>query len=109
MLREAFGSPRGALRSATGKQQYKIGKVEDENKELSPFEAELGFPGSVSAWTEIVPELFPDFPFHDPASIKKGSSFFSINGELRVAFKDMPQVELAIWHPDMEDWVEIEH
>lgn len=109
LLKEAAG-PSGALRRVRGAggQQYKIGKVEDENRELSSFEAEQMFPGSVVAWTEIVPELFPDYPFHDPFSIKKHSLWFKIGNELRVAFSEMPSIELAQWKPEKDDWVELD-
>lgn len=108
---EEFGGPSGGLRRVRGGsgQQHKIGKVEEENKQLSTFEAEELFPGSTDAWTEIVPELFPDFPFDDPMSIKKHSMWFKIGSQLRVAFEEMPQLELASWDPEREDWIELEH
>ena len=90
-----------------GGPKHRIGKIEDENKELSSFEAEHLFPGSTSAWCEIVPELYPDFPFDDPVAIKRGTAWFRIGGKLRVAFKDVPQLELAEWDPLKEDWVEL--
>jgi hypothetical protein len=90
-----------------GRPQYKIGKVEDDNVELSFSEAEQMFPGATMAWAEIVPELYPDFPFDAPIAIKKGSSWFRIGDKLRVAFKDMPQIELAEWDPSREDWIEL--
>lgn len=111
-LLNELGPIRGGLRRYRGsenKLQYKIGKVEDENRELSSFEAEQLFPGSTTAWVEIVPSLYPDFPFDDPFSIKKNSAWFKIGNKLRVAFKDMPQLELAEWDPLKEDWVETEH
>lgn len=99
----------GGLRKTTGKPQHRIGKIDDENRELSFAEAEMMFPGSTNAWTEVVPELFPEFPFPDqPIAIKRGSSFFKIGDDLRVAFKEMPQIELATWDPSREDWIEIE-
>lgn len=100
-----FG-PTGALRKASGNRQHKIGKIEDENRELSFSEAEQMFPGSTNAWAEIVPELFPEFPFTDPLVIKRRSEFFKIGPKLTVAFSDQPQVELATWDPDREDWIE---
>lgn len=99
----------GALRKTTGKPQHRIGKIEDENRELSFAEAEQMFPGSTDSWVEVVPDLYPDFPFPEyPIAIKRGSSFFKIGDKLRVAFKEMPQIELAQWEPDRDDWVELE-
>lgn len=110
ILRE-MGGPKGGLRVARGQrtQQYKIGKTEDDNQELSTFEAEGLFPGSTEAWVEIVPHLFPEFPFEDAFSIKKNTSWFKIGDELRAAFSSMPQIELATWDPHREDWIEIDH
>lgn len=100
----------GALRPVRdgGKQQYKIGKVEDENRELSSSEAEMLFPGSTNAWAEVVPSLFPDFPFDDPFVIKKRSLWFKMGDKLQVAFEEMPQVTLATWDPLRDDWIEEE-
>lgn len=104
------GSLSGGLRRVRDgrPQQFKIGKVEDENRELSSFEAEEMFPGATDAWAEVVPDMFPDFPFDDPKVIKARSSWFKIGSQLRVAFSDMPQIELAYWDPDRDDWFEIE-
>jgi hypothetical protein len=106
-----LGPIKGGLRTSQKgekvRQQYKIGKVEDENRELSAFEAEQLFPGSTSAWVEVVPELYPDFPFNDPFSIKKGTLWFKLGDRLRVTFQDMPQAELAEWDPEREDWFEL--
>lgn len=107
-----IGGPRGGLRSSHrgGRQQYKIGKVADENRELSFSEAEMIFPGSTGAWAEIVPSEFPDFPFaDDPIVVKRRSVFFDEGGILTVAFADMPQITLATWHPEKGagegDWI----
>ena len=101
-----IGSPKGALRKpGSGGRQFKIGKIEDENKELSTTQAETLFPGSTEAWAEVVPDMYPDFPFaDDPQVVKSRSVWFQIGSELRVAFADMPQIELATWNPDREDW-----
>jgi hypothetical protein len=108
MLRE-FGSPSGSLRTGgKGKQQYKIGKVEPENQELSTVQAERMFPESTEAWAEIVPETYPEFPFDDPQVIKARSAWFLIGGKLRVAFADMPQIELMQWNPETKDWYELD-
>lgn len=111
MIREAINENiRGGLRRVRDgkKQQFNTGYVEDENKELSFFEAELAFPGSTGAWAEIVPELFPDFPFTDPSVIKRKSLFFRIGNKLRVSFESVPQLELAEWDSKKEDWVELD-
>lgn len=110
LIREALDEISGPLRQVRdgGKQQYKVGKVEDENRELSFAEAEQLFPNSTNAWAEIVPELFPDFPFQDPRAIKMKSLFFKIGSELTVAFEEQPQLELAKWDPMREDWIENE-
>lgn len=100
-----ISGPLRASRSG-GRQQHKIGKIEDENRELSSSEAEMLFPGSTNAWAEIVPSLFPDYPFDDPYSIKKHSTFFKIGPRLAVAFEEQPQVELATWSPERDDWIE---
>lgn len=100
----------GSLRRVRGQggQQHKIGKIEDENRELSFSEAEMLFPGSTNVWAEIVPSLFPDFPFDDPLVIKRKSNFFKIGDKLTAAFADQPQIELATWDPVKEDWIENE-
>ena len=101
-----IGSPTGGMRKARpGGRQFKIGKIEDENQELSTVQAESQFPGSTEAWAEVVPDMFPEFPFaDDPSVIKSRSSWFKIGSELRVAFSDMPQIELARWDQTNEDW-----
>ena len=106
-MSENFG---GALRTyrGGGKKQFNPGFVQDENREISFSEAEQMFPDSTNAWAEIVPSLFPEFPFDDPRTIKMKSLFFLIGGKLRVTFDNMPQVELAEWDPDKQDWVELE-
>jgi hypothetical protein len=110
MLAE-FGTPKGKLRPVRGGggRQFKIGKVEEENQELSPVQAENMFPGSTEAWAEVVPDMFPEFPFaDDPQVIKARTLWFKIGGQLRVAFSDMPQIELATWDPTREDWFPLE-
>jgi hypothetical protein len=106
MLQEAGLT--GSLRKAKGKPQYKIGKVDDENQELSWIEAEAAFPGSTDAWAEIVPEVYPEFPFTEPNVIKRRTLWFRIGNKLRVAFSDMPQIELMEWDPAREDWMELD-
>jgi len=105
-----FGPISGSLRKTKpGGRQFKIGKVEDENRELSVVEAEREFPGSTDAWTEVVPDMFPDFPFaDDPQVVKSRSLWFKIGPQLRVSFADMPQIELAHWDPQREDWIPTE-
>lgn len=99
------GSIRGSNKSSSGR-KVKLGKIEEENKELSPFEAESRFPGSTEAWADIVPELFPDFPFaHDRVSIVRGSLWFKVGDKLQVSFKDLPQLELASWDQHAQDWI----
>lgn len=99
----------GALRktkdnSGSGR-KVRIGKADpDENQQLSVGEAEMQFPGSIDAWAEVVPDMFPDFPWSDPVSINRGSSYFRIGDRLRVSFKDVPGVELAEWDPVRQDW-----
>ena len=105
-LNEAPGLSGGLRRTKPGRQQFKIGKVEDENRELSFSEAEMMYPGSTDAWAEIVPSLFPDFPFDDPNVIKRKSLFFKIGDRLTVSFEEQPQIELATWDPQREDWIE---
>lgn len=108
LIKEAVNEISGPLRQVRdgGRQQYKIGKVDDDNRELSFAEAEQLFPGSTNAWAEIVPEIFPDYPFDDPRAIKMHSLFFKIGQDLTVAFEEQPQVELAKWDPVREDWIE---
>jgi hypothetical protein len=107
--------PSGALRTSSNfgekTKDYRVGHVEgDENKEITAFEANTSFPGKpADAWCEIVPYLFPDFPFDDPVAIKRNSLFFKIGDTLTVAFKDAPTVELASWNPQKEDWIEADY
>lgn len=104
-LVQEFGTPTGGLRKTKGGgRQFKIGKVEDENRELSTGEAEVLFPGSTDAWAEVVPDMFPEFPFSDPRSIKNATAWFKIGPTLRTAFKEAPQIELATWDPARDDW-----
>lgn len=107
---DEIGGPKGKLRQVRGSggRKVKLGKIEDENRELSAAEAETEFPESVDAWAEIVPHLFPEFPFDDPRSIIRGSAFFKIGPELRVAFKSHPQHELMKWSPERMDWFDID-
>lgn len=108
VLLHEFNAPRGKLRPSSGKKQYNPGKVEDQNSELSTIEAERMFPGSTDAWAEVVPDMFPDYPFDDPEVIKAKSSWFRIGKELRVTFSDTPQIELARWDASMDDWIPLE-
>lgn len=105
-----FGPISGGLRKVAnnGRQQYKIGKVEDPNRELSAFEANDLFPGSVDAWCEIVPEIWPDAPLvdFDPRTIKAGSVFYKEGDKLTAAFQSMPTIKLAEYDPMKEDWIE---
>lgn len=107
LIKETLSGP---LRKVKGSsQQFKIGKVEDENRELSFSEAEMLYPSSTNAWAEIVPSLFPDFPFEDPMVIKRKSLFFKEGPVLTVAFEEAPQITLATWDPEREDWIETEY
>jgi hypothetical protein len=102
------GELRGGLRKAGDSKgrKFKIGKVEDENRELSFSEAELLFPESTEAWAEIVPEYFPDFPFAtDPLAVKRNSLFFKEGEKLTVACIDFPQITLATWDSRIKDWI----
>jgi len=105
-----IGNPTGRLRGVRtgGGRQYKIGKTDDENRELSAIEAEREFPGSTEAWAEIVPLDYPEYPFKDPRVIKSRSVWFRIGGELRVAFEENPQMELMKWSPSRQDWFDID-
>lgn len=99
----------GIRKTKGGGRQYKIGKVESENRELSTAEAESLFPGSTDAWAEVVPDMYPEFPFaDDPQVVKTRSLWFKIGSQLRVAFADMPQIELASWDQEREDWFPLE-
>lgn len=103
---EEMRGPSGGLRQVRGPggRQVKLGKIEEENRELSTIEAEHLFPGSTDAWAEVVPDMYPDFPFHDPFAIKKQTAWFKIGDQLRVAFKMLPEVEVAVWNQQNEDW-----
>lgn len=100
----------GSIRKTKpGGRQFKIGRVEDENHELSTAQVEHMFPGAVDAWVEVVPDMYPDFPFaDDPQVIKARSLWFKIGKQLRVAFAEAPQIELATWDPVREDWFPLE-
>ena len=114
LVREALtemNGPRGGLRPVRGSsgRQYRLGKIEDENRELSTAEAEHMFPDSTEAWAEIVPNEFPDFPYdYDPRTIKHKTAWFKVGDELHAAFKDAPQVELMKWDPRRSDWFPID-
>jgi len=104
-----FGGISGGLRSSQrgGKPRFNTGKVEDINREISFVEANDLFPGSVAAWVEIVPELWPEAPIMmDPISIKRATLFFKEGDKLTAAFQDMPQITLATWDSSKQDWVE---
>ena len=90
-------------------QRYKIGKIDDENFEMSSLQAETMFPGSTDAWVEVVPDIFPDYPFDDPIAIKMHTMWIRTGDQLRVAFTDQPNVELAYWDASRMDWFPIEH
>ena len=103
------GGLTGKLRSGgSGGRQHKIGKIDDENKELSSFEAESLFPGSTEAWGEIVPGTYPDYPFEDPRVIIRRSLWFKIGDKLHVAFQEAPTTELMEWDAQRQDWFPIE-
>ena len=109
--------PKGAIRwdRSGRKKQYKIGKVEDENRELSATEVESMFPGAVDAWVEVGPEIYPDLvpdigefdPRDQRHMFVKESVFFLENGVLVVSGKAMPTFTLMRWDPQAEDWFEI--
>lgn len=104
---QEISGPTGKLRKpgANGR-KYKIGKIEDENRELSFSEAELLYPESTEAWAEIVPAYFPDFPFaNDPLAVKRNSLFFKEGDKLTVAAAELPQITLATWDAAMKDWI----
>jgi len=105
-----FGTPSGGLRKTKpGGRQFKLGKVEEENQELSTAQVEHMFPGAADAWAEVVPDMFPDYPFaDDPQVIKARSLWFKIGQQLRVSMAEMPQVELATWDPHRDDWFPLE-
>jgi hypothetical protein len=105
-----IGSPTGSLRRVRGGsgRQVKLGKIEDENRELSPAQVESMFPGAADAWAEVVPDMFPDFPFDDPQVIKARSLWFKIGSQLRVTFAEAPQIELAFWDDNRQDWFPLE-
>ena len=113
LIRETLsevGGPTGSIRNPGSKssgRQVKLGKIEDDNKELSAIEVDEQFPGALDAWVEIVPDMYPEFPFSDAYSIRKNCVYFKIKNELRVAFKDMPSVELMKWVPEADDWFEL--
>ena len=96
----------------SGGQQYKIGYTPDENRELGLTQVFSEFPGAAEAWGEVAGDMFPDHPFaDDPDSMMRGALWFAVGGKLRVSFKEMPQLELAEWHPEAGedgDWMPLE-
>lgn len=107
-----FGTPTGKLRrpgrNSGNKTQHKIGFIQDENRQLSAWDANRIFPGSVDAWLEVANEISPEFST-DPVVIRRRSAFFQIGDKLRVALERNPQVELAEWRAGAEgnDWFEL--
>lgn len=78
--------------------------------ELSTIQVDEMFPGATEAWAEVVPDLFPDYPFaDDPKAVLMHSLWFKIGPQLRVAFTEMPQMELATWDEDRDDWFPIDN
>jgi hypothetical protein len=59
-LDEVSSAPTGMLRQVrgSGRQQFKIGKVEDINSELSTGQVNSQFPGAADAWAEVVPDMY---------------------------------------------------
>lgn len=106
MLSEFGGKIR---KTKGGGQQYKIGKVEDENRELSYNEAEHLFPGSTEAWIDIVTmgDDFPDLKGMDPTGVKRNTLWFKIGNELRVAMNPYPQIELMRWDAEKQDFFDL--
>lgn len=105
----------GKLRSPGGKgrrQQYKIGYTPDENRELGLTQVYNLFPGAAEAWGEVAGDMFPEHPFaDDPESMMKSALWFEIGGKLRVALREMPQVEVAEWDPaagEDGDWMPLD-
>lgn len=88
---------------------FKIGKAAPEEVgEIDPIDVELKYPGAMEAWIEIVPELFPEFPFaDDPVAIRRGTMWINNKGKLHAAFKENPNLELAEWSPEREDWFDL--
>lgn len=119
-----WDAPVGGLRASknprsAGGRQVKAGKVEEENRELSPIEVEDLFPGAVEAWVESAPEMYDIFEPEkelwgtDPEIMKKKvteKTFWAkIGDSLRVGFKEEPTITLAKWNSSMGeegDWVE---
>lgn len=114
-LKEAFGTIRGGLRTSAGAaekkssgQQFRIGKaVPDENREIDSIDAEMEFPGSVDAWMEVAPGIFPDMGLNTERDVRAQTLWFKTDGKLRVAFREAPQLELAEWDPRKADWFEL--
>jgi len=104
-----MSGPRGKLRPSKGGRQYKIGKVEDENRELSSVEAEHMFPDSTEAWAEIAPGLYPEFPYDpDSRTVKRKTTWFMIGNELQAMIQDVPDAEPMKWDPQRMDWFPID-
>jgi len=105
-LNERFDTPTGKLRPARGgKKQFNTSFVPDENEELTSWEAEKRYPGSVTAWCEVAGEIAPELS-NDPFVIKKRSAFFREGDKLVVALERDPRVELATYNPETQDWYE---
>ena len=111
-----YGAPRGKLRKPSTKSanrmHYKPGFTQDENRELSAFDANHIFPGAVDAWCEVANEFSDEFSA-DPVVCRKRSAFFQIGDKLRVALERDARNEIAEWHPEMGggessgDWIDI--
>jgi hypothetical protein len=105
-LNERFDTPTGKLRPARGgKKQFNTSFVPDENEELTVWEAEKRYPGSIDAWCEVAGEIAPELS-DDSFVIKKRSVFFREGDKLVVALERDPQVELATYNPETQDWYE---
>lgn len=119
-----WDAPTGKLRTSknprsAGGRQVKAGKVEEDNRELSPTEVESMFPGAVDAWVETAPEIYDIFEPEkelwgsDPDVMRKKvaeKTFWAkIGDSLHVGFKEEPTITLAKWDPAAAgegDWIE---
>jgi len=110
-----YGAPKGKLRkpgqNSGSRVQYKIGFTPDDNRELSAFDANRIFKGSVDAWCEVANEFSDEFST-DPVVVRKRSAFFQIADKLRVALERAPAHEIAQWEPTMGepgegDWIDV--
>lgn len=110
LILSEYGAPSGKLRRpgrGTGnKTQFKIGYTRDENRELSPTEANVIFKGAVDIWCEVGGEICPELS-NDPFVVRKRSAFFQIGDKLTVALERDPRVELATYNPVTQDWYEV--